>query len=136
RNRIGTDDQRGRSLLRNDREVRGDLTLRLAEPLDGYRVGVLHGDETEPRQGPSLTRWQQGSRSGSRAGSTQGQHADLSASVRGAQRAGCSSRSLGGRVPLSKSPVSYASTTACTRSRRSSFWRMCVMCVLTVVSLM
>ncbi len=36
----------------------------------------------------------------------------------------------------SNSPVWYASTTACTRSRRSSFWRMWVTCVLTVVSLM
>jgi hypothetical protein len=34
------------------------------------------------------------------------------------------------------SPVWYASTTAWTRSRRPSFWRMCVTCVLTVVSLM
>src|SRR5205823_2227996 len=40
------------------------------------------------------------------------------------------------RSTPSNSPVSYASTTAWTRSRRSSFWRMCVMCVLTVVSLM
>ena len=54
----------------------------------------------------------------------------------GAQRAGCSSRWFGARAPLSKTPASYASTTAWTRSRRSSFWSMCVMCVLTVVSLM
>jgi hypothetical protein len=54
----------------------------------------------------------------------------------GAQRVGRSLRLLGGRVSVSNSPVSYASTTAWTRSRRSSFWRMCVMCVLTVVSLM
>ena len=40
------------------------------------------------------------------------------------------------RTSASKSPVSWASTTACTRSRSSSFWRMCVTCVLTVVSLM
>ena len=36
----------------------------------------------------------------------------------------------------SNSPVSYASTTAWTRSRRLSFIRMCVMWVFTVVSLM
>ena len=35
-----------------------------------------------------------------------------------------------------KSPVSWASTTAWTRSRRLSFIRMCVMWVFTVVSLM
>ena len=34
------------------------------------------------------------------------------------------------------SPVWYASTTTWTRSRRPSFWRMCVTWVLTVVSLM
>lgn len=45
-------------------------------------------------------------------------------------------RSLGGLASGSKTPVSYASTTAWTRSRRSSFWRMCVMWVLTVASLM
>ena len=37
---------------------------------------------------------------------------------------------------FSKSPVWYASTTAWTRSRRPSFWRLCVTCVFTVVSLM
>ena len=37
---------------------------------------------------------------------------------------------------FSKRPVWYASTTAWTRSRRRSFCRMCVTCVLTVVSLM
>ncbi len=41
-----------------------------------------------------------------------------------------------GRASASKRPVSYANTTAWTRSRRLSFWSMCVMCVLTVVSLM
>src|SRR5207249_9325636 len=60
----------------------------------------------------------------------------LSRAARRAQRAARSSRLLGGRASVSKSPVSYASTTAWTRSRRSSFWRMWVMCVLTVVSLM
>src|SRR5205085_10062992 len=40
------------------------------------------------------------------------------------------------QTAVSKSPVSDARTTAWTRSRRSSFWRMCVLCVLTVVSLM
>jgi len=35
----------------------------------------------------------------------------------------------------SRRPVWYASTTAWTRSRRPSFCRMCVTCVLTVVSL-
>jgi hypothetical protein len=50
------------------------------------------------------------------------------------QRAVSSSRSPSVRPPLSKSPVSYASTTAWTRSRRFSFWGICVMCVLTVVS--
>ena len=39
-------------------------------------------------------------------------------------------------VRFSKSPVWYASTTAWTRSRRPSLARMCVTCVLTVVSLM
>jgi hypothetical protein len=34
------------------------------------------------------------------------------------------------------SPVSWARTTAWTRSRRPSFWRMCVMWVFTVASLM
>jgi hypothetical protein len=53
-----------------------------------------------------------------------------------AQRIWRWSRLLGGRASVSKSPVSYASTTAWTRSRRLSFWSMCVMCVLTVVSLM
>ena len=38
------------------------------------------------------------------------------------------------RASASNRPVSYASTTACTRSRSPSFWRMCVTCVLTVVS--
>ena len=38
--------------------------------------------------------------------------------------------------PRSNSPVWYASTTTWTRSRRPSFWRMCVTWVLTVVSLM
>ncbi len=33
-------------------------------------------------------------------------------------------------------PASWASTTAWTRSRSLSFWRRCVMCVLTVASLM
>jgi hypothetical protein len=36
----------------------------------------------------------------------------------------------------SKIPIWYASTTAWARSRRSSFWKMCVTCVLTVVLLM
>ena len=63
------------------------------------------------------------------------QHALLSA-ARVAQRVGRSWRLPGGRPSASKSPVSYASTTAWTRSRRLSFCRMCVMCVLTVVSLM
>ena len=38
------------------------------------------------------------------------------------------------RPRATKSPISYASTTARTRSRRLSFWSMCVMCVLTVVA--
>ena len=63
------------------------------------------------------------------------QHALLGA-ARVAQRAGRSWRLPGGRASASKSPVSYASTTAWTRSRRLSFCRMCVICVLTVVSLM
>jgi hypothetical protein len=36
----------------------------------------------------------------------------------------------------SKSPVSYASTTTWTRSRRLSFIKVCVMWVFTVVSVM
>ncbi len=50
--------------------------------------------------------------------------------------AGLSSRSLVRTASGSKNPAWYASTTAWTRSRRPSFWRMCVTCVLTVVSLM
>jgi NTE family protein len=46
------------------------------------------------------------------------------------------SRVSGRRGVTSPNPVWYASTTAWTRSRRSSFWSMCVMWVLTVVSLM
>src|SRR6266508_1210943 len=43
-----------------------------------------------------------------------------------AQRAERSSRVGIGRGSASNSPVSWASTTAWTRSRRLSFWRMCV----------
>jgi hypothetical protein len=52
------------------------------------------------------------------------------------QRAGRSSRLLVGCASAAKRRVSWTSTTAWTRSRRLSFWRMCVMCVLTVASLM
>jgi hypothetical protein len=53
-----------------------------------------------------------------------------------AQRVDGYSRFLGARASVSKSPVSCARTTACTRSRSLSFWSMWVMCVLTVASLM
>jgi hypothetical protein len=55
---------------------------------------------------------------------------------RAVQRAGRSSGLLAGCASAAKRRVSWASTTAWTRSRRLSFWRMCVMCVLTVASLM
>src|SRR5207245_1070487 len=52
------------------------------------------------------------------------------------ERAGGRARVTGDYVsPGWTRPDSYARTTACTRSRRSSFVRVCPTCVLTVVSL-